>query len=101
MIPITGDDLKLWISGGYVLSGAILNCFFALHIIALPSVILPLIRLHILALHEVSSNNSGGIETKFPKGPQEKAYAMQFVLYNTMLRNMVLLSLFLFILMEE
>jgi ubiquinol-cytochrome c reductase cytochrome b subunit len=67
-IPIIGDDLTLWIRGDYVISGATLNRFFALHVIALPLVLVILVFLHILALHEVGSNNPEGIEVKKKKG---------------------------------
>ena len=63
-IPVIGDDLTLWIRGDYVISGATLNRFFALHVIALPLVLVLLVFLHIVALHEVGSNNPDGIEIK-------------------------------------
>ena len=67
-IPVIGDDLTLWIRGDYVISGATLNRFFALHVIALPLVLVVLVFLHILALHEVGSNNPDGTSIKKPKG---------------------------------
>jgi ubiquinol-cytochrome c reductase cytochrome b subunit len=67
-IPIIGDDLTLWIRGDYVISGATLNRFFALHVIALPLVLVILVFLHIIALHEVGSNNPEGVSIKKPKG---------------------------------
>jgi len=67
-IPVIGDDLTLWIRGDYVISGATLNRFFALHVIALPLVIVILVFLHIVALHEVGSNNPDGIDNKRKKG---------------------------------
>ncbi|MCS3833952.1 ubiquinol-cytochrome c reductase cytochrome b subunit [Aeromonas veronii] len=63
-IPVIGDDLTLWIRGDYVISGATLNRFFALHVIALPLVLVMLVAMHILALHEVGSNNPDGIDIK-------------------------------------
>ncbi|MCS3456474.1 cytochrome b [Aeromonas rivuli] len=66
-IPVIGDDLTLWIRGDYVISGATLTRFFALHVIALPLVIVLLVAMHILALHEVGSNNPDGIEIKAHK----------------------------------
>ncbi|WP_220720258.1 cytochrome b [Agarivorans litoreus] len=66
-IPVIGDDLTLWIRGDYVISGATLNRFFALHVIALPLVLVMLVFLHIVALHEVGSNNPDGIEIKANK----------------------------------
>jgi len=66
VIPGIGEDLTLWIRGDYVISGATLNRFFALHVIALPLVLVILVFLHIMALHEVGSNNPDGIEVKRP-----------------------------------
>ncbi len=63
-IPVIGPDLSIWIRGDYVVSDATLNRFFAFHVIALPLVILGLVSAHILALHEVGSNNPDGIEIK-------------------------------------
>jgi ubiquinol-cytochrome c reductase cytochrome b subunit len=68
-IPFIGPDLALWIRGDYVVGDATLNRFFALHVIAIPLVLLGLIAAHILALHDVGSNNPDGIEIKKKKGP--------------------------------
>ncbi len=67
-IPVIGDDLTLWIRGDFVISDATLNRFFALHVVALPFVIVFLVIAHILALHEVGSNNPDGVEIKKNKG---------------------------------
>jgi ubiquinol-cytochrome c reductase cytochrome b subunit len=66
-IPVVGADLAQWIRGDYLISGITLNRFFALHVIALPLVIAGLVFLHILALHEVGSNNPDGIDIKLNK----------------------------------
>jgi ubiquinol-cytochrome c reductase cytochrome b subunit len=66
-IPYIGEDLTVWIRGDYLLSGASLNRFFALHVVAIPIVLLALVVLHILALHEVGSNNPDGVEIKKKK----------------------------------
>jgi ubiquinol-cytochrome c reductase cytochrome b subunit len=63
-VPFIGPDLALWIRGDYVVSDATLNRFFALHVIALPLVLLGLVAAHILALHDVGSNNPDGVEIK-------------------------------------
>ncbi|MDE0479478.1 MAG: cytochrome b N-terminal domain-containing protein [Gammaproteobacteria bacterium] len=68
-IPIIGEDLLVWVRGDYLISGATLNRFFALHVVAMPLVLIALVVLHILALHEVGSNNPDGIEIKQNKGP--------------------------------
>ncbi len=61
-IPVIGDELSLWVRGDYVVSDATLNRFFAFHVIAVPLVLLILVFLHIVALHEVGSNNPDGID---------------------------------------
>ncbi len=71
-IPVIGPDLSIWIRGDYVVSDATLNRFFAFHVIALPLVILGLVAAHILALHEVGSNNPDGIEIKEKKDANGK-----------------------------
>nr|VFK60000.1 MAG: ubiquinol-cytochrome c reductase cytochrome b subunit [Candidatus Kentron sp. TUN]VFK68364.1 MAG: ubiquinol-cytochrome c reductase cytochrome b subunit [Candidatus Kentron sp. TUN] len=63
-IPFVGEDLALWIRGDYVVSDATLSRFFALHVIALPIVLLGLVVVHIIALHETGSNNPDGVEIK-------------------------------------
>jgi ubiquinol-cytochrome c reductase cytochrome b subunit len=68
-IPFIGPDLALWIRGDYVVSDATLNRFFAFHVIAIPLVLLGLVAVHLLALHDVGSNNPDGIEIKKTKGP--------------------------------
>ncbi|WP_399350790.1 cytochrome bc complex cytochrome b subunit [Thiohalomonas denitrificans] len=63
-IPIVGDELSLWIRGDFVISDVTLNRFFAFHVIAVPLVLVALVAAHILALHEVGSNNPDGVEIK-------------------------------------
>ncbi|MEW9898853.1 cytochrome bc complex cytochrome b subunit [Chitinivorax sp. PXF-14] len=69
-IPVIGPDLSTWIRGDFVVSDATLNRFFALHVIAVPLVLLLLIVAHLVALHEVGSNNPDGIEIKKNKDPK-------------------------------
>ena len=66
-IPGIGEPLALWIRGDYVVSDATLNRFFSLHVVAIPLVILGLVGAHIMALHEVGSNNPDGVEIKKKK----------------------------------
>jgi ubiquinol-cytochrome c reductase cytochrome b subunit len=63
-VPLIGEDLAVWIRGDYNVGDATLNRFFAFHVIALPLVLLGLVAAHILALHEVGSNNPDGVEIK-------------------------------------
>ena len=71
-VPFVGEELSVWIRGDFVISDATLNRFFAFHVIALPLVLLALVVAHILALHEVGSNNPDGVEIKKNKGPDGK-----------------------------
>ncbi|MCB4810814.1 cytochrome bc complex cytochrome b subunit [Methylovorus menthalis] len=69
-IPFVGPDISLWLRGDYMVSDATLNRFFAFHVIALPLVLLGLVAAHIIALHEVGSNNPDGVEIKKHKDPE-------------------------------
>jgi ubiquinol-cytochrome c reductase cytochrome b subunit len=66
-IPFIGPDLALLIRGDYVVGDATLNRFFSFHVIAVPLVLLGLVAAHIIALHEVGSNNPDGVEIKATK----------------------------------
>ncbi len=59
-----GEALVEWVRGDYFISDITLNRFFALHVIAVPFALVFLVIAHILALHEVGSNNPDGIEIK-------------------------------------
>ena len=67
-IPYIGEAISEWIRGDFVISDATLNRFFSLHVIAVPLALLALVVGHILALHEVGSNNPDGVEIKKNKG---------------------------------
>jgi len=69
-IPLIGPDLAVFIRGDYVIGDATLNRFFAFHVIAIPLVLLGLVVAHILALHDVGSNNPDGIEIKDTLDPK-------------------------------
>ncbi|SFD25299.1 ubiquinol-cytochrome c reductase cytochrome b subunit [Thiohalospira halophila DSM 15071] len=71
-VPGIGEQLALWIRGDFVVSDATLNRFFALHVIALPIILLALVVAHIIALHEVGSNNPDGIDIKKNKDENGK-----------------------------
>jgi ubiquinol-cytochrome c reductase cytochrome b subunit len=67
-IPWIGDALVEIIRGDYSISDITLNRFFALHVVLLPLSLIGLVFVHIVALHEVGSNNPDGIEIKEHKG---------------------------------
>ena len=62
-IPLVGENIRIWLLGGYAPDDAALNRFFSLHYL-LPFVILGVIILHIWALHIPGSNNPTGVEVK-------------------------------------
>jgi ubiquinol-cytochrome c reductase cytochrome b subunit len=71
-IPFIGPDLALLIRGDYVVGDATLNRFFAFHVIAIPLVLIGLVVAHLLALHDVGSNNPDGVEIKATKDASGK-----------------------------
>ena len=68
-IPYVGDSLTEWIRGDFYISDVTLNRFFALHVVAIPLALVFLVIAHLMALHEVGSNNPDGVEIKKVKGP--------------------------------
>src|SRR5262245_59420179 len=71
-IPWVGNSLVEWIRGDYLIADATLNRFFALHVVAVPLVLVGLVYIHLMALHEVGSNNPDGVDIKKTKGPDGK-----------------------------
>ena len=63
-IPFIGDGLAEWVRGDYLISGITLNRFFALHVVAIPLILVGLVFMHLVALHHVGSNNPDGIDIK-------------------------------------
>jgi ubiquinol-cytochrome c reductase cytochrome b subunit len=63
-LPVIGQSLVEWIRGDYYIADATLNRFFALHVAALPLALIFLVIAHVMALHEVGSNNPDGIDIK-------------------------------------
>jgi ubiquinol-cytochrome c reductase cytochrome b subunit len=68
-VPFIGPDLSVLIRGDFVVSDITLNRFFALHVIAVPLLLVAIVFVHLVALHAVGSNNPDGIEIKKNKGP--------------------------------
>ncbi len=62
-LPLIGEDMRLWIWGGFAVGNPTLNRFFSLHYI-LPFAIVGVVALHIWALHITGNNNPSGVEVK-------------------------------------
>ena len=71
-IPVFGPGLVEWIRGDYGVADATIDRFFALHVVAIPLVLLLLVALHLVALRQVGSNNPDGIEIKERRGADGK-----------------------------
>ncbi len=71
-VPIVGEELAQWVRGDFYISDITLNRFFAFHVIAVPLMLVLLVVVHIMALHEVGSNNPDGIEIKEHKDASGK-----------------------------
>ncbi|MCK5662015.1 MAG: cytochrome b N-terminal domain-containing protein [Thiotrichaceae bacterium] len=69
-IPVIGEELAVWVRGDYVIGDTTLNRFFAYHVVLVPIILLALAVVHIIALHEVGSNNPDGIDIKKHKDPK-------------------------------
>lgn len=63
-IPYVGDVILIWLRGDFNVSGVSLHRFFALHVIAIPLLLAAFIFVHLVALHQVGSNNPDGIDIK-------------------------------------
>jgi ubiquinol-cytochrome c reductase cytochrome b subunit len=62
-IPFFGENVTVWLWGGYSIDNPTLNRFFALHYL-FPFIIFAIVGLHLIALHTTRSNNPLGIDLK-------------------------------------
>jgi ubiquinol-cytochrome c reductase cytochrome b subunit len=94
-VPVIGNELAEWIRGDFYISDITLNRFFAFHVIAVPLALVLLVVVHIMALHEVGSNNPDGVEIKQYKGPDGKPIdGVAFHPYHTS-KDLVIIIVFL------
>ena len=94
-LPVIGEGLAEWIRGDFYISDITLNRFFAFHVIAVPIMLLLLVTVHIMALHEVGSNNPDGIEIKEHKDASGKPIdGVAFHPYHTS-KDLVIIVVFL------
>ncbi|MCC5884848.1 MAG: cytochrome bc complex cytochrome b subunit [Gammaproteobacteria bacterium] len=98
-VPFVGPELMEWVRGDFLMSEITLNRFFALHVVALPLMLVLLVFLHIVALHHVGSNNPDGIDIKKHKDENGKPLdAVAFHPYFTITKLPVVVAfLFLFL----
>nr|YP_010426343.1 cytochrome b [Neucentropus mandjuricus]USL48458.1 cytochrome b [Neucentropus mandjuricus] len=55
-IPYIGNDITMWIWGGFSINNATLNRFFSIHFLS-PFIIMAMIMVHLAFLHQENSNN--------------------------------------------
>lgn len=63
VLPFVGNDILIWLWGGFSVDDATLHRFFSLHYL-LPFILLALVGVHIILLHENGSNSVLGINHK-------------------------------------
>jgi len=71
-VPVVGDALVTWVRGDFLISGATLNRFFAIHVAVIPLILCALVFIHLVALHHVGSNNPDGVDIKKVKDANGK-----------------------------
>lgn len=71
-LPYIGHLLIVWLRGDFNVSGVTLHRFFALHVAAVPLLIAIFIFVHLVALHQVGSNNPDGVDIKLKKNTAGK-----------------------------
>ncbi|MEQ1493541.1 MAG: cytochrome b N-terminal domain-containing protein, partial [Terricaulis sp.] len=62
-LPLIGESIKNWLSGGFSIDQPTINRFFSLHYL-LPFVIAGVVGLHVWALHEAGQNNPTGVDPR-------------------------------------
>ncbi len=72
VVPVVGEELVIWLQGGFIVNEATLGRLFALHVVALPLVLIALVFVHIVALHHVGSTNPDGVDIKKNKDADGK-----------------------------
>jgi len=96
-VPVIGEGIAEWIRGDFYISDITLNRFFAFHVVAVPLMLILLVVVHIMALHEVGSNNPDGIEIKEHKDATGKPVdGVAFHPYHTS-KDLVIIIVFLVI----
>ena len=62
-IPLVGEDIVVWLWGGFSVDNPTLNRFFSLHYL-LPFMIFGVVLLHVWAFHTTGNNNPSGVQPK-------------------------------------
>ena len=65
-IPLVGNNIVVWLLGGFSVENATLNRFYSFHYM-LPFIIAAIALLHLVLLHTDGSSNRLGIDTSVSK----------------------------------
>nr|UZT67471.1 cytochrome b [Endecameris sp. ZJUH 20220006] len=89
-VPIIGNDIVIWLWGGFSVGAATLNRFYSFHFI-LPFMIILIVMIHLMSLHITGSNN--------PLGVCSDLYKISFHMYFTIKDMQLFLIMIILLLM--
>lgn len=89
-IPFIGNNVVIWLWGGFSVSEPTLNRFFSLHFLT-PLLIIVLIIIHLIFLHEKKSSNQMGLKSSLDKTLFSKLFLLKD------LNSFILFAIFIFI----
>ena len=91
--PWVGDGLTTWVRGDFRVGDATLHRFFALHVIAVPFMLVLFVVVHVVSLRHVGSNNPDGVDiTKHMDKKGKPLDAIAFHPYYTSKELVVLIA---------
>nr|YP_006665933.1 cytochrome b [Leucoptera malifoliella]AER38738.1 cytochrome b [Leucoptera malifoliella]WMX20524.1 cytochrome b [Leucoptera malifoliella] len=89
-IPYLGNQLVIWIWGGFAIDNATLTRFYTFHFI-LPFIIMMMSMIHLIFLHQTGSNNPLGINSNLDKIPFHPYYTWKDLLGMIMMITLLML----------
>nr|BAZ96043.1 cytochrome b [Takifugu rubripes] len=93
-VPYVGNTLVQWVWGGFSVDSATLTRFFAFHFL-LPFIVAAAAIVHLIFLHETSSNNPLGLNSNADKIPFHPYFSYKDLLgFTIMLSALATLALF-------
>lgn len=79
VIPYVGNNIILWLWGGFSIENATLTRFFAIHFL-IPFIITALVIIHLLYLHQTGSNNPLGVDSNTDKIPFHPYFSVKDII---------------------
>ena len=78
-LPVVGQEIVLWLWGGFSVRNATLTRFFTLHFL-IPFILAALSAIHLVFLHETGSSNPLGVNSNFDKSPFHPYFSIKDLL---------------------